>query len=506
MFSTSNKRCFCVYNELVGLSERRFELAAIDHSCVGISTSFHLRQHCQWSPYRSSLPPSLLNVPFRHSLSFRLALTLFLSDFHHPSREPLHLTNSLMDSPSLVVIPPTPVKERLTPSPQPSPTTTNTSSVPELSPSPSTIDKERSSSETTIVTIYSMYGEEDTEDPHTSWTPSESALSQDTRLSQHRFTKDLGIVTVTDSDERSYARSGRNGQPIISIARDSAYYDATYVNVQRPSSQRSSAMGKVKDIRHSILSDVSSVQLAYSADSRPTSYVRSSTVTRDTSDFSTAATDSPRKSAVSNLDRTSYITPPQSRPASGLGSDITRTATPSQQPYAAPRTSLTPSQRSSGGRSVIASSCYETAEGGAMSPMSVVRDFSAASSAPGPSSSTPPTRASSLSFAHLQIPHTPPSSPPNRRRALSQSPDSKKSLTPSEGEDPDSFHVRNTYAMLDSYGVRGDGYEEGVERTRARVGPSRASEIKASAAIADDTEKTRDLTPREVELLGSLDR
>ena len=80
------------------------------------------------------------------------------------------------------------------------------------------------------------------------------------------------------------------------------------------------------------------------------------------------------------------------------------------------------------------------------------------------------------------------------------------SLVPSEGEDPDSFHVRSTYAQLDLCGVKGDGIEEGVERTRARVGGSRASELKAEEALGDGTEKTRELTSEEVKVLGSLDR
>ena len=80
------------------------------------------------------------------------------------------------------------------------------------------------------------------------------------------------------------------------------------------------------------------------------------------------------------------------------------------------------------------------------------------------------------------------------------------SLVPSEGEDPDAFHVRSTYAQLDLCGVKGDGIEEGVERTRARVGGSRASELKAEQALADETEKMRDLTPQEIQILGSLDR
>ncbi|TFK68231.1 RabGAP/TBC [Pluteus cervinus] len=70
----------------------------------------------------------------------------------------------------------------------------------------------------------------------------------------------------------------------------------------------------------------------------------------------------------------------------------------------------------------------------------------------------------------------------------------------------DAFHVRNTYAQLEMSGVKGDGYEEGVERTRARIGNNRASQINADAAVGDGTEKTRDLDPRELETLRSVDR
>ncbi len=80
------------------------------------------------------------------------------------------------------------------------------------------------------------------------------------------------------------------------------------------------------------------------------------------------------------------------------------------------------------------------------------------------------------------------------------------SITPSAGEDPDSFHVRSTYAQLDILGVKGDGIDEGVERTRARVGGSRESELQAMNAIGDEDEKRRDLSPREVQMLSSLDR
>jgi USP6 N-terminal-like protein len=80
------------------------------------------------------------------------------------------------------------------------------------------------------------------------------------------------------------------------------------------------------------------------------------------------------------------------------------------------------------------------------------------------------------------------------------------SITPSAGEDPDSFHVRSTYAQLDILGVKGDGIEDGVERTRARVGNSPEGELKAANAIGDEYEKRRDLTPQELQMLASLDR
>ncbi|KAG5718883.1 TBC domain-containing protein [Termitomyces sp. T112] len=77
---------------------------------------------------------------------------------------------------------------------------------------------------------------------------------------------------------------------------------------------------------------------------------------------------------------------------------------------------------------------------------------------------------------------------------------------PSDSEDVDAFHVRSTYAQLEASGVRGDGFEDGVERTRARVGPSRSSQLNAFAALDDGTEKSKSLGPKELETLASVDR
>lgn len=95
---------------------------------------------------------------------------------------------------------------------------------------------------------------------------------------------------------------------------------------------------------------------------------------------------------------------------------------------------------------------------------------------------------------------------PLKHEPFAGSPSSKISLVPSEGEDLNAFHVRNTYAQLEMSGVKGDGYEEGVERTRARIGASRSSQLNALAALGDGTEKTRELEAKEIETLASVDR
>ena len=113
-----------------------------------------------------------------------------------------------------------------------------------------------------------------------------------------------------------------------------------------------------------------------------------------------------------------------------------------------------------------------------------------ASTTPPLPASRPPSQTTGTSTSHRLL---------GRKR-------SDLSITPSAGEDPDSFHVRSTYAQLDVLGVKGDGIEEGVELTRARVGSSRESELKAANAIGDDSEKRRDLNPQELQMLASLDR
>lgn len=111
----------------------------------------------------------------------------------------------------------------------------------------------------------------------------------------------------------------------------------------------------------------------------------------------------------------------------------------------------------------------------------------------------------SHSLAPPQSTQTPSSTSTRQRSKLSPL-SSKTSLVPSEGEDLDSFHVRSTYAQLDATGVKGDGYEDGVERTRARQRASRVCELRASAASHSAADKPRDLLAEEVNVLTSLDR
>lgn len=79
--------------------------------------------------------------------------------------------------------------------------------------------------------------------------------------------------------------------------------------------------------------------------------------------------------------------------------------------------------------------------------------------------------------------------------------------SPAPNEDPDGYFVRATYAALDVSGVRGDGYEDGEELTRARLGSGRGN---LPSPIPDTAKRMtmggKELTEKEIELLGQLDR
>ncbi|OBZ79236.1 hypothetical protein A0H81_01396 [Grifola frondosa] len=273
-----------------------------------------------------------------------------------------------MDSPSFIVIPPTPIS---TPAPsQRSSRIPQPGCLPELTPS--TSQNERSSSETTIVTIYSMY-----EEDAGSWSAAGPLVSR-------RSPKDdVAIAGSNASFRESYIQADE--------LEDSAYYDTTY---DPHMSKRHSAMDKS---RHSVLSN-GSVQLAYS-----------------------------------------------DRPLSGLSEQVS--VQRRSRPPSIHRRKSHSSQRNSG---ILHSDSRPLSSSTSGTPLS--------SPLPLLPTSPPPE------FL-LQVPPNPTASSSSnpRRQAPSviSAAESNHSLLPSEGEDPDAFHVRSTYAQLETCGVKGDGYEEG---------------------------------------------
>ncbi|WVW85735.1 hypothetical protein I302_107773 [Kwoniella bestiolae CBS 10118] len=69
------------------------------------------------------------------------------------------------------------------------------------------------------------------------------------------------------------------------------------------------------------------------------------------------------------------------------------------------------------------------------------------------------------------------------------------------GEEDDAFMIRNTYARLEKEGVHGDGWDQGIERTRG--GPSIGAGKRATVYPAT---KTGDIGEQERQFLASLDR
>lgn len=404
---------------------------------VAVRRCLFLRYRGQLSAaeYPTSVPPSV------HSFYS----TLLASGFH------LRAT-TLMDPPSLILIPPTPQPVRsLQPSPLSTSTTVSGPSLPELAPS--AVDRERSSSETTIVTIYSMYEEEEE-----SWSTSAPHLDHN-----HRRRPSKGVAVAVADSRNPYITP--NGRP----AEDSGYYDATYDAMRPPSKLLSPQANRFSDTSDD------SMQLAYT-DSRPTSsYARTST----TGSRMNSLSDGQHRSAAPSTSSEASA-PSRNRPANGPGnSPASHASSQHQQSVPPPQTN--------GHASGSSPSPYSTP------PLS-----------PGP---LPNAEQQECQSPHLTVPSTPVSSP--QRPSKISTPESKHSqlsLVRSEGEDADAFHVRSTYAQLETIGVKGDGIEEGVERTRARVGGSRQSELRAEEALADEHERTRELTPQEVQLLSSLDR
>lgn len=74
-------------------------------------------------------------------------------------------------------------------------------------------------------------------------------------------------------------------------------------------------------------------------------------------------------------------------------------------------------------------------------------------------------------------------------------------------EDAEGRFVRDTYATLDHIGVAGDGFVEGIERTRAKSGMSLVSPNSRKPAVDFTSgERSKELSTDEQRVLQSLDR
>ena len=331
-----------------------------------------------------------------------------------------------MDTPNLLVVPPTPLEAKLAPSPSPSISTIP--STPGLTQSSD--DNQRDSSETTME-IYSMYGD----DNPSSW-PNHTPF-------QGISTAELGYRSVDHSSRES-----------------STYYTAT-------AKSRSSHGGAAFRVSAnstgsgSSTTDSSSPYIGIEEDLSAAPHTEFPPVPPPKPPQRHSGTSSPLRHFDGTIDVTSpqsrYLSPspPHSRPSSSRSSPLNGHLPP------APRSPHGPPSE----------------QGSVTSPSSRLISRPASQ-----------TTATSTSPRLLS----------KKRSSLS--------ITPSAGEDPDSFLVRSTYAQLDILGVKGDGIEEGVERTRARVGGSRESELRAMNAVGDEDEKRRDLSPQELQMLSSLDR
>ncbi|KAK7056212.1 hypothetical protein VNI00_002764 [Paramarasmius palmivorus] len=352
-----------------------------------------------------------------------------------------------MGNPLLNLLPPTPISYE-SPSPSNSPSISFSSTTTAESTASSLPNKDRPlSEEAAIVSIYSMYGDEFLN--RNSWNPNlpeEEDHRSKPLVKPNGITNGNGHVNGRSFDSEELAYLHRVSTPVIDLTTSSR--DSHYNN-------RRSSNGL--SYRTSNITSSSSAPGRSSGTSSYAPSTRYSTATR------------------SSLKELPHIPPSQASTPRPLPVPPPDTSAPQMLDVPSPRPHSHHSQRSQRSRQSQSQS----------RPNSEVEDDSTNA---GPSIATPPPRNSSLQAANIS------------------SPESKTSLVPSEGEDMDAFHVRNTYAQLDISGVKGDGYEDGVERTRARVGGSRASQLNALAALGDGTEKKGDLDERELIALGSVDR
>lgn len=354
-----------------------------------------------------------------------------------------------MDAPTLVLVPPTPMKfDR----PSPPLTPVSAPSIPLPTPGQPRFSRKeptnRASSETAIFSIYSMYG--DDQAARTSWASPSGPSSR---------TKSPPALM----DDRHDSYLGYSGR----ASSDLAYFDAGE-DTYSPPSMSTLAF-------HNVVNGNDSPRDSQTtSSSRPTSNYATPTSMRTPSIRQLADRGTPTNH-LSTFSDANAPGPSRQRDSEQSASLISRRSSRSSHVSRNRRSSLS------------------TRDLPPLPPSS--------RTTPSPGDITPPRQ---LSPNHLSP--KAPSKTAGKHPPPSSSPSSKVSLVPSEGEDNDSFHVRNTYAQLEVSGVKGDGYEEGIERTRARIGTSRQSQLDAEEALGNGKEKMRDLHPKEIQFLANVDR
>lgn len=288
-----------------------------------------------------------------------------------------------MASPTLLVVPPTPRADA----------TTHPQSYPDPSSSTlGTVYTQRTSSEATAETIFSLYGDE-----RDSW--------HSTRA-QSLFRNN------------SHRESGSHYRPMSTANGDSSL---PYVR-RRPASSRASADNSTDQGRRESAASGVHTRIVHST---PPHALSSYDPTQVESTATQLAERSPRESSTHNHPPSSTHSGSMSpnRPSSSSVDVPTITQSPSAVPDRSPSGLFrqSPPQRPH-------------------STLQVNVNFPSQSHPSTPTSTSPPSAA-------------PPRAP---------------------GEDPDSYHVRATYAALNVSGVQGDGYEDGEELTRARLGSNRS--------------------------------
>lgn len=118
-------------------------------------------------------------------------------------------------------------------------------------------------------------------------------------------------------------------------------------------------------------------------------------------------------------------------------------------------------------------------------------------STPASSHQSPPQRKHSTLQVNVNL-------PPHSHSSTPMSTPLSSAPPRAPGEDADSYHVRATYAALDASGVRGDGYEDGEELTRARLGSNRS--LVRLPPSPGPSLRGEELTTAEKEVLSHADR